>query len=137
MSARALNPYLNFDGNTRQAMEFYQSVLGGSLKVQTFGEIPGMQAAPGQEDKVVHALLEADGIVIMASDPAPGTSVKFGDNVSLNISGSDLEKLTAVFNGLSAGGKVTMPLAKQFWGDTFGMFTDKFGLNWMVNISGK
>ena len=130
-----LNPYLNFPGNTREAMEFYQKVLGGKLDVQTFGEAPGMEVPPGYEDKVIHAMLDADGVVIMASESMPGSEVTFGDNVSLSLSGTNTDRLTQIFHSLSDGGTVTMPLEKQFWGDTFGMATDRFGVNWMVNIT--
>jgi PhnB protein len=130
-----LNPYLNFPGNTREAMEFYQKVLGGKLQVQTFSEAPGMDIPPGYEDKVIHAMLDADGVVIMASESMPGTEVTFGDNISLSLSGSNADRLTQIFNALSEGGTITMALEKQFWGDTFGMATDKYGVNWMVNIT--
>ena len=130
-----LNPYLTFNGDAKPAMEFYHGVLGGELKLQTFGEAQGMPVPPGYEDRIIHAYLDADGVIIMASDAPPGSDATFGDNVSLSLVGSDADTLTRVFNDLSAGGKVTMPLAKQFWGDTFGMFTDRFGVHWMVNIS--
>jgi PhnB protein len=71
----------------------------------------------------------------MASDGNLDMNIRFGDNISMSISGRDNAKLTGFFSGLSRGGKVTMPLAKQFWGDTFGMLTDKFGVHWMVNIA--
>lgn len=129
-----LNPYLNFNSNTRDAMRFYQSVLGGQLSMQTFGEA-GMAKTDSEKDLIIHALLKSGEIVIMASEGHPGEEVKFGDNINLSISGSDEETLTKYFNGLAEGGKVNMPLAKQFWGDTFGMLTDKFGVQWMVNIT--
>jgi len=135
MPRASLNPYLMFDGNAKEAMEFYHDVLGGDLKVQTFGEVPDMPPPAGYEDRVMHAQLDADGVVIMASDPPPGNTVQFGDNVNLSLVGTDSERLTRVFQDLSEGGKVTMPLARQFWGDTFGAFTDRFGVHWMVNIS--
>jgi PhnB protein len=132
-----LNPYLNFQGNTREAMEFYQQVLGGKLDIQTFGEVPGMDVPPGYEDKVMHAMLDADGVVIFASEGMPGAEVKFGDNISLCLNGSagDTDRLTEIFNAVSDGGTVMMPLEKQFWGDVFGMATDKFGVQWMVDIA--
>jgi PhnB protein len=135
MTRANLNPYLMFAGNAREAMEFYQQVLGGELKLQKFGEAPGMPAPSEYEDRIMHAHLDADGVVIMASDESPGSAVKFGDNVNLSLVGSDAEGLTRVFNNLSDGGKVTTPLARQFWGDTFGSLKDKFGINWMVNIT--
>jgi len=133
MSA-TLNPYLNFNGDAAEAMRFYQSVLGGELKIQTFGEA-GAAQNDAEKNLTMHADLSGEGITIYASDGRPGEQVKFGDNVHMSLGGNDLDKLTGYFNGLAAGGNVDMPLAKQFWGDTFGMLTDKFGVNWMVNIS--
>jgi PhnB protein len=129
-----LSPYLGFNGNTAEAMKFYQSVLGGELEMQTFGE-SGMPTDEEHKDKIMHAALKNDALSFMASDNQPGKSMTFGDNISMSIVGSDEEKLTEYFNKLAEGGKVEMPLEKQFWGDTFGMLTDKFGLHWMVNIS--
>jgi PhnB protein len=130
-----LNPYLNFNGNTAAAMNFYKSVLGGDLTMQTFGEA-NMGEDPKDKDLIVHAALKSGAVVIMASD-APSTHVTAGSNVRLSLQGQDAEGLTDIFNKLSQGGEVEMPLAKQFWGDTFGMLTDKFGIHWMVNISGQ
>ncbi len=130
-----LYPYLNFNGpDTAEAMKFYQSVLGGKLTMQTFGEA-GMAKTDEEKDYVIHAMLESDGITFMASSGHPGQPVKFGDNISMSISGSDEETLRKYFDGLSAGGTVNMPLAKQFWGDIYGQLTDKFGVHWMVNIT--
>ena len=128
-----LVPYLNFNGKTADAMSFYQSVLGGELKMQTFGEA-NMASNPSEKNLIVHADLKSDSLSLMASDTQPSRPATMGDNVHLSLSGHDLVKLTAVFNSLAQGGKVDMPLAKQFWGDTFGMLTDKFGVHWMVNI---
>lgn len=128
-----LTPYLNFNGNTKEAMEFYQSVLGGKLTMQTFGE-SGMPISPEYKDKIIHAALENDTLSFMASDGNDEHPVHMGDNIHMSIVGSDESKLTEFFNKLSEGGKIDMPLAKQFWGDTFGMLTDKFGIHWMVNI---
>ena len=129
-----LSPYLNFNGNTAEAMKFYQSVLGGDLAIQTFGEA-GMAQSDQEKDLTVHAALTGDGLALYASDGHPSQKVTFGDNVHLSLMGNDAETLNDYFNNLAAGGKVDMPLAKQFWGDTFGMLTDKFGVHWMVNIT--
>ncbi|OGG04818.1 hypothetical protein A2Z33_05915 [Candidatus Gottesmanbacteria bacterium RBG_16_52_11] len=129
-----LTPYLNFNGNCAEAMKFYQSVLGGKLTMQTFGE-SGMPSTPDYKDKIMHADLQNDALSFMASDNAPGKTVTMGDNVHMSLAGTDEASLTRYFNALAASGKVDMPLAKQFWGDTFGMLTDKFGIHWMVNIS--
>ncbi|MHB1907621.1 MAG: VOC family protein [Nitrososphaerales archaeon] len=129
-----LSPYLNFNGNAKEAMKFYESVLGGKLTMQTFGEA-NMAQDPSEKDRIVHASLQSENISLFASDGHPSMKIQFGDSVNLSLMGSEREKLTKIFNSLAQGGNVTMPLAKQFWGDTFGMLTDKFGIHWMVNIS--
>jgi PhnB protein len=134
MSRPMLNPYLTFNGNAREAMGLYQRVLGGSLDLQTFEEA-GMDVADDQRQRIVHARLDADGMTLMASDSAPGQAVQVGENVSLSVSGSDRERMTRLFEDLSEGGRVTMPMAEQFWGDTFGMLTDRYGIHWMVDIA--
>jgi PhnB protein len=129
-----LNPYLSFNGNAAEAMKFYQSVLGGKLTMQTFGEAK-MGETPEERSLILHAVLKNDELSFMASDTDPSRQARFGDNVHMSITGQDKGKLTAIFEGLSRGGTVDMPLAKQFWGDTFGMLTDKFGIHWMVDIT--
>ncbi len=128
-----LSPYLTFQSETAEAMKFYQSIFGGELKMQTFGE-SGMPTSDEDKDKIVHADLRGD-VAFMASDGGSQHEIHMGDNISMSISGAEEDKLKGYFEKLSEGGKVTMPLAKQFWGDMFGMVTDKFGVHWMVNIS--
>lgn len=133
--ASRLNPYLNFDSTTRQAMEFYRGVLGGELHISTFGEY----GAPAgvDPDGVMHAMLETPaGFTLMASDLPPGMELEAGGSMSISLSGDDEAELRGYWDGLSVGGSVTMPLEPQMWGDTFGMCTDRFGVNWMVNIAG-
>lgn len=129
-----LSPYLNFMGKAGEAMKFYQSVLGGELFIQTYGETG--QGKPEEKDYVMHAALKSDVGSFFASDGNEEHQVHMGDNVHLSIMGNDEVTLTKWFNSLAEGGTIDMPLAKQFWGDTFGMLTDKFGIHWMVNISG-
>jgi len=131
-----LNPYLTFPGTAREAMELYKSVFGGELTLQTFAE-SGMPTKDEDKDKIVHAVLKNDEFTFMASDGNSEHPVNMGDNISMSLSGEDEAKLKEYFDKLSEGGKVDMPLAKQFWGDTFGMLTDKFGIHWMVNITAK
>ena len=134
--ATVLNPYLNFKDTARQAMEFYQSVFGGKLTMSTFGE-GGMSQDPAEKDLVMHAQLEAPGgKVLMASD-TPAAMGAPNPNGSISLSGDDEKDLTGSWNKLSAGASVIMPLEKAPWGDTFGMLKDKFGVTWLVNISGK
>lgn len=136
MKKLILCPYLIFDGQTKEAMQFYHSVLGGDLVIQTFEEaFP--DSADDLKDRIIHAQLQTDDLTIMASDTNPEYSSPHvaGNNVNLSLVGEDSEKLTNYFNKFSEGGKIEMPLEKQFWGDTFGSTVDKFGIYWMVNIS--
>lgn len=117
-------------------MQFYHSVFGGELRIQTFAEA-GMADKPELGARVMHADLKNEAVSFMASDTHPDHSLPLvvGNNVHLSIVGSDEAKLTKYFNKLAEGGTIDMPLEKQFWGDLFGMLTDQFGVHWMVNIS--
>lgn len=130
-----LNPYLSFRDNARAAMEFYQTVFGGKLDINTFGQFHATQN-PAEDDKVMHAMLQApNGITFMASDTPAGMEVKQGATISMSLSGTDEAELRRYWDMLSTGATITMPLEKAPWGDIFGMLTDKFGINWMVNIT--
>jgi PhnB protein len=130
-----LNPYLAFKDNAREGMEFYHSVLGGTLQTNTFRELGGSQD-PSEDDKIMHSILEADnGMVLMGADTPDRMEYSPGTNISISLSGDDESQLRGYFDKLSTGGTVTMPLEKAIWGDIFGMFTDKFGIDWLVNIS--
>jgi len=130
-----LNPYLNFDRTTREAMEFYQSVFGGDLSVMTFGD---MGDEGDTKDGVMHSQLTTpDGFTLMASDPPPGEAASPGTLGGVSLSGDDEAKLTGWWDALSDGGTVTVPLEKQMWGDAFGMCVDRFGTPWLVNIAGQ
>lgn len=137
MGKVSLDPYLFFDGQAKEAMEYYKSIFGGELTIQMNAEVPKevMEQAPeGERDpnRVMHAKLEGY-VVLMASDSSKASPE--AKKIELSLSGDDEAKLKGWFDKLSDGGKVTMPLQKQFWGDTFGMVTDKYGVAWMVNIS--
>jgi len=128
-----LNPYINFEGTAREAMQFYQSVFGGELKVSTFGEFGSDD--PAVADQVMHAQLDNDkGFTLMASDTPPGMDVRSGGNITISLSGTDSDDLRSYWEKLSDGGSVTMPLEKQMWGDEFGQLVDRFGIAWMVDI---
>ena len=132
--ASRLNPYISFDGSAREAMETYKDTFGGELSVNTFGDFG--EAPPGFEDKVMHSQLESpSGFTLMASDTPPGMPFQPGTNISVSLSGDDEGELRGYFDKLAANGQVTMPLEKQMWGDVFGMVSDRFGVNWMVNIA--
>jgi PhnB protein len=129
-----LNPYISFGDQARQAMEFYRGVFGGELVVSTFGEATGAQGADA--DKIMHAQLEApNGFTLMASDAPQGMPHSSGSAISISLSGDDGDDLRSYWQKLSENGNVTVPLEKQVWGDEFGMVTDQFGINWMVNIA--
>ena len=133
--ASRLNPYLSFQGNAREAIEFYQQVFGGELTLSTFGEY-GM-ADENVANQVMHAQLETpSGYTLMVSDTPPGMDYTPGTNITVSLSGDDADDLRGYFTKLSEGGTVTMPLEKQMWGDEFGSCTDRFGIPWMANISG-
>jgi PhnB protein len=128
-----LNPYLGFRDNAREAMEHYRSVLGGELTVSTFADL-GASEDPGERDKVMHAQLTTDdGMVLMASDTPGSMPFDEGSRVSVSLSGDDVDRLRGYWEGLSAGGTVVMPFEPAPWGDVFGMCTDRYGVQWMVN----
>ena len=131
-----LNPYLSFRDNAREAMEFYRSVFGGELSVNTFKDF-NASSDPSEDDLVMHAQLEGEhGVVFMGSDTPQRMEYQPGSNFSMSLSGDDEAVLSGWFQKLAEGGTVTMPLEKAMWGDTFGMCVDRFGVNWLVNISG-
>jgi PhnB protein len=130
-----LNPYLNFTDNAREAMEFYRSVFGGNLEMNTFKEY-NASPAPSEDEKIMHSMLEADnGIVFMAADTPSNMEYKAGTNYSMSLSGDDEAELAGYYEKLAAGGTVIMPLETAPWGDKFGMVTDKYGIQWLVNIA--
>jgi PhnB protein len=132
MSSR-LNPYISFDGNARPAMEFYEGVFGGTLTLNTFGELAG-ETGP-VADRIMHGMLEtASGFTIMGADTPPGMEHDPGNNIAVSLSGDDADELRGYWENLSANGTVSVPLEKQMWGDEFGMCVDQFGIMWMVNI---
>lgn len=132
-----LNPYIHFNGECRKAMEFYQSIFGGELEFSTFGEGSGMPVEDKFKDEIMHSALKNDNFQLMASDSGPMGQGKVGDNMSISLSGDDGAKLKKYFEDLSQGGNISVPMAKQPWGDEFGMLTDKFGIKWLINITAK
>jgi PhnB protein len=132
-----LNPYLSFKDNAREAMEFYKTVFGGKLTMNTFKESHASDD-PNEDNKIMHSMLEADnGIIFMASDTPQGMEDRAGSNISMSLSGDNEAELKGYYEKLLEGGTVGMPLETAPWGDAFGMLTDKFGVNWMVNITPK
>jgi PhnB protein len=133
MASVSLNPYLFFNGNAREAMEFYKGIFGGELNISNFedfnSDVPGMEEMKG---KVMHAMLDGE-VKLMASDSRQASDKMA--KVEFSISGDDEAKLKSYFEKLSAGGTVKMPLEKQAWGDLYGQLQDEYGVDWMINIS--
>ncbi|OUC15764.1 MAG: VOC family protein [Alkalinema sp. CACIAM 70d] len=137
-----VNVYLTFDGNCKQAFEFYKSVFGGDFPfIGFFKDMPPQEGMPPMSaedgDKVMHVSLPiSKETMLLGSDTGGEWSAHFkqGNNFSVSINTDSTAEADKLFNGLSAGGQVTMPMANTFWGSYFGMFTDKFGINWMVSF---
>lgn len=132
-----LNSYIGFKDNARQAAEFYKSVFGGELFMDTFEKYnsPEMPVGDADKNKIMHAYLKGDNdIELMMADTPTGMEFHPGGQISLTLNGDDEAKLREYWGKLAEGGNVTMPLDKAPWGDTFGMLTDKFGVNWMIDI---
>jgi PhnB protein len=131
----AVNPYIAFKGNCREAIEFYKNALDAEVVFsQTMGEspMPGM----GPKENIMHCTLKVgDSKIMMCDDPGPNTATGAG-NISLAIGLNDPERAKVVFENLAKGGSVVMPLEKTYWAEAFGMVMDRFGVNWMVNCDG-
>jgi PhnB protein len=132
-----INPYLNFRDTAREAMTFYQEVFGGELTLSTFAEYQASED-PAEQDKIMHSqLVTENGLTLMAADTpnymdyTPGTN-----NFAVSLSGEDEGELRGYWDKLADGANVAMPLDKAPWGDIFGMCTDRFGVPWLVNITG-
>jgi len=135
--ASTLNPYITFDGTARSAMDYYESIFGGSLTLTTFGEFGPPDAPAGPEaDRIMHGMLTTpQGFTLMGADVPPGEEFTPGGSISVSLSGDDADELRGFWEKLSDSGTVSVPLEKQMWGDEFGMCTDRFGVSWLVNIS--
>lgn len=138
-----INPYLTFNGTCESAFIFYKSVFGGEFPyIGKFKDMPpseGQKMPDADGEKIMHVSLPiGGGTILMGSDTGGEWSSNFreGNNFSISINADSAEEANKIFNGLSAGGTVTMPLARTFWSELFGMFTDKFGINWMMSFEG-
>jgi PhnB protein len=132
MSIKYLSPYINFQGNAREAMEFYHKVLGGTLGLRTTDQ-KGVPKPAGPGDRITHSQLVADGMCIFGVDGHPNYPAKVGENVALALGGTDKARLTKIFHDLGEGGHTKMPLTQQS-GVEVGYLLDKFGINWVVSI---
>jgi PhnB protein len=127
-----LIPYLNFAGNTEEALDFYQKVFEGTVSdLNRFGDM--MPAEANYQDKIMHARLAFGDNMLMFSDGMPGQPVDHGNGIYLSIGLDNEAKARSIFDQLGEGGNITMPLEKQFWGALFGQVKDKYGISWMIN----
>ena len=133
-----LSPYVNFNGQCRQAMSFYKECLGGELHIQTVGGSPIESQCPAaMKDQVLHSTLINKGIFLMGSDmQAPGAFIQ-GNNMAISVNCSSEEEIRSFYSNLSEGGHIIDELRQQFWGGLFGVVTDKFGIRWMFNYEPK
>lgn len=133
---QGITAYLTFNGNGTEALQFYCKALDGKILFQqSFGDSPmGAQTPNEFKNRLMHATFQCDAGSFMASDGPPGYEMKIGNNVSLSLHYDSVDKLEKAFNGLAEGGKVLMPVQETFWAHRFGMLTDKYGFNWMVNM---
>jgi PhnB protein len=129
-----INAYITFNGNCREAMEFYKECLGGDLTMQTVGGSPIESQCPaGMKDDILHAMLAKNGMLLMASEMIGPEGYTKGTNIALSLNCSSEEEINRFFSKLSTGGKIIHNLRTEFWGAVFGVFTDKFGIRWMLN----
>ncbi len=131
-----VNPYLTFDGNCAEAFTFYKSIFGGEFRqISKFGDMPGQEMSEEEKNRILHVSLPiSNETILMGSDSNPRMGKPaMGQTISLAIGTDSKENADKIFNGLAAGGKVTMPIADMFWGAYFGMLEDKYGFTWMVN----
>jgi PhnB protein len=135
MANLSLVPYLFFKGNAKEAMEFYKNVFGGQLTVQKMSESPEAMQMPGANpDDVMHARLKDGTFELMASDSSKASDKMAKVELAINGPGSAEAQMREIFKKLSEGGEVKMELAAMPWGDIYGQITDKFGVDWMMDI---
>jgi PhnB protein len=129
-----LNAYINFPGNTRDAMAFYQECLGGELELTPIAGSPIEDQTPTEERQgILHSTLTAEGFTLMASDMRPANQLPKDGPISLMLNCTSEEDVNRYYNSLLAGGEVVCPLGPSFWGATFGVITDKFGITWLLH----
>jgi len=132
---KAINVYLTFDGNCREAMEFYKKCFGGELYMMRFSEAPADLKLPKKsKDRIIHAKLTAGSAVLMASDTMPGMEFQHGNNFSVYVDCESEQEIKKLFAAVGKNGKVTMPLQDTFWGAYFGVLIDRFGIGWMFSL---
>jgi PhnB protein len=134
-----MNVYLNFMGKTEEAFEFYRSVFGGEFEggIARMKDVPGIELGPEDENKVMHVALRIGNDILMGTDAVEsmGHSLTIGNNISISLHPESKEEADRLFQALSDGGAVEMPIQDMFWGDYFGAFADRYGVRWMINYT--
>jgi PhnB protein len=126
--------YLNFNGNCREAMSFYQECIGGNLELQIIKDSPIAGQCPAAiQNQVMHSTLQKENIILMGSDMIGPEGLNSGNNVGLMLNCSSDEEINNFFEKLSAGGNIIDPVSVKFWGAKFGALVDKFGIRWMLH----
>lgn len=133
MSQTTSVPYINFNGRTREALTFYQQAFGGDLSFKAM--TPNGPQLAGPADRIMHGSLKSGDICVMGTDGTPNYPLQHGENIAIALTGNNVEQLIVAFNKLAEGGEIMQALEKESWGDTFGFVVDKFGINWMINIT--
>lgn len=129
-----ITPYLNFDGNCREAFEFYANVFGGKPDIMSFADSPVRNEIPAEaRNRVMHAHLAVGSATLMASDIMPGMCIAQPGTCNVALMIDDVEKAEKAFSMLAEGGEVRMPFEKTFWVERFGMLVDRFGISWLIN----
>ena len=130
-----INPYLSFNGKCREAMTFYQQCLGGELTLQTVRDTPFQgQCADAMKDQIMHSTLVKGDLLLMGSDMVGPEGFVKGNDIALSVNCNSEDEIKTYFDKLSQNGKIIDPLKEQFWGATFGLLTDKYGVRWMFNF---
>ena len=131
-----LNPYLNFNGQCRDALTFYQECFDGNLELQKVAESPMAAKMPSEKGPLIlHGALSKDGHTLLMGSDMIGNALHAGNSIMLCVNCSSDQEINAIFNRLSAGGQVKTPLHQSFWGATYGELRDKFGMDWMLNYT--
>ncbi len=130
-------PYIMFDGNAEEALNFYKDILGSTEEpyIMRYSEAEGMELPEGYGVKILHARLNFPGGLLYLSDAFPGQEVKYTDGISFNLGPDSEEELNRLFNAFAEGGKIIDPIADQFWGSKFGSLNDKFGIHWSFDYA--
>lgn len=130
---KKFSPYISFNGDCKRALDFYQQVFNGEIKNISFYRDSPVEISDEDEDRVMHAVFQSEAVYFLAADTMPDSSVVVGDNISLSLEFEHESEMERIYHLMAEHGTVIMPLQDTFWGSSFGMLVDQFGLSWMFN----